>query len=114
MPIYEYACQECHRRSSILILSPRSPGSARCRHCRSSKLDRLLSRFASPKSEEARLQSLMDPTTLGHLDETDPRSVARLMKKMGKEIGENTSDIEETMMADSPADEETIDQTDSF
>jgi putative FmdB family regulatory protein len=114
VPIYEYACQECHRRSSILILSPGPHGSARCRHCGSSKLDRLLSSFASPKSEEAKLQSLIDPTNLGDLDETDPRSVARLMKKMGKEMGEDTSEIEETMMADSPADGEAIDQTDSL
>lgn len=114
MPIYEYACQECHRRSSILILTPGPPGSVRCRHCGSSKLDRLLSKFASPKSEETRLQSLMDSTNLGHIDETDPRSIARLMKKMGKEMGEDTSEIEESMIADSPEDGEAIDQTDSL
>lgn len=56
----------------------------------------------------------MDPTNLGHLDETDPRSIARLMKKMGKEMGEDTSEIEETMMADSPEDGEAIDQMDSL
>lgn len=56
----------------------------------------------------------MDPTNLGHFDETDPRSIARLMKKMGEETGEDTSEIEETMMADSPADGEGIDQMDSL
>mgnify|MGYP002400439771 FL=1 len=114
MPIYEYACQECHRRSSILILRPEPPGLARCQHCGSSRLDRLLSRFASPKSEDARLESLMDPTNLGNLDESDPKSVAGLMKKMGKEMGEDTSEIEEAMMADSSADGEAIDQMDSL
>lgn len=114
MPIYEYACRDCHRRSSILILRPEPSGLARCRHCGSSRLDRLLSRFASPKSEDARLESLMDPTNIGNLDESDPKSVARLMKKMGEEMGEDTSEIEEAMMADSSADGEAIDQTDSL
>ncbi len=114
MPIYEYACQECHRRSSILTLSPGRPDSARCRHCGSSNLDRLLSRFASPKSEEARLQSLMDPTNLSQLDETDASSIAGLMKKMGDEMGENTSEIEDTMLADSAKYGEALDQTDSL
>lgn len=114
MPIYEYACQECHRRSSILILRPGPPDSAKCRYCGSSRLDRLLSRFASPKSEDTRLESLMDPTNFGSLDENDPASVARLMKKMGKEMGEDTSEIEEAMMADSSADGDALEQTDSL
>ena len=114
MPIYEYGCRECHQRSSILILSSNQLGSVRCRHCGSSELDRLLSRFAAPKSEEARLESLMDPTTVGNLDENDPKSVARMMKKMGEEMGEDTNDIEEAMLAEASEGEETSDQTDSL
>lgn len=114
MPIYEYLCHACHRRSSILILSASRLGSVSCRHCGGSKLDRLLSRFASPKSEDARLESLMDPTNLGHLDENDPKSVARLMKKMGAEMGEDTREVEEAMMSESSASEEGSDHTDSL
>jgi hypothetical protein len=60
-------------------------------------MERLLSRFAAPKSEEARLESLSDPANLGGIDESDPRSVARLMKKMGQEMGEDVDDIEAMM-----------------
>lgn len=81
----------------MLVLNPRSPSEATCQHCGSSKLERLLSRFAAPKSEEARLESLADPANLGDIDENDPRSVARVMKKMGQEIGENVDDIEAMM-----------------
>lgn len=56
----------------------------------------------------------MDPTNFGSLDENDPASVARLMKKMGKEMGEDTSEIEEAMMADSSADGDALEQTDSL
>lgn len=112
MPIYEYSCQECRRRSSFLIMNPRLPGSMTCRHCGSSKLERLLSRFAVPTSEESRLESLSDPANLSGLDESDPRSVARLMKKMGKEMGEDVSDME--AMLDQPGDDDAIDHSDTL
>ena len=60
-----------------------------CKFCEGEDLDRLFSRFASPKSEESRLESLTDPSSLSGLDENDPGSVARWMKKMGKELGED-------------------------
>ena len=64
-------------------------------------MERILSRFASPKSEEARLEALADPGTLAGLDEHDPKSMARLMKTMGEEIGENLGDeILEAMESD--------------
>ena len=52
----------------------------------------MFSRFAMPKSEESRLESLADPASLSGLDEGDPSSVARWMKKMGKEMGEDMGD----------------------
>ncbi|HWG96910.1 MAG TPA: FmdB family zinc ribbon protein [Nitrospira sp.] len=113
MPIYEYSCQECRKRSSFLVMNPRRPRSIVCRHCGSLKLERLLSRFAAPKSEESRLESLADPANLGGLDESDPRSVARLMKKMGEEMGEDVGDME--AMLDQPGDGDgTIDHSDNF
>jgi hypothetical protein len=60
-----------------------------CKFCKGKDLEQLFSRFASPKSEESRLESLADPSSLSGLDENDPGSVARWMKKMGKELGED-------------------------
>ena len=51
-----------------------------------------MSRFATLRSEEDRLDSLADPSSLGDLDEDDPKSVARWMKKMGNEMGEDLGD----------------------
>ncbi len=57
-----------------------------------------MSRFAAPKSEDARLESLADPSNLGNLDENDPQSMARWMKKMGREMGEDVGeDFEEAL-----------------
>jgi len=40
------------------------------------------------RSEESRLENLADPAKLGDLDENDPKSLARWMKKFGQEMGE--------------------------
>jgi hypothetical protein len=51
-----------------------------------------MSRFATVRSEEDRLDSLADPSGMGDIDENDPKSVARWMKKMGSEMGEDLGD----------------------
>jgi len=52
-------------------------------------MTKLVSRVAVRRSEDSRLESLADPSSLSGLDENDPKSVARWMKKMGKEMGED-------------------------
>ena len=59
-----------------------------------------MSRFATVKSEDARLESLADPSQYGDLDENDPQSVARFMKRMGKEMGEDLGDDLDAAMDD--------------
>ncbi len=89
MPIYEYHCEDCRRRVSLLVRSISHPGMPTCPRCGGHRLERLMSRFARVKSEDARLDSLADPSNFGDLDENDPKSVARWAKKMGKEMGED-------------------------
>jgi putative FmdB family regulatory protein len=89
MPIYEYRCTDCGKRSSLLVLNISHPPALACRYCQSVKLERVMSRFAAPKSEDARLESLADPSRFGDLDESDPKSMERFMKKMGQEMGED-------------------------
>src|SRR3972149_1974405 len=87
MPIYEYRCNLCKKKVTLLILSRYTQ--AQCSHCGGSDLTRLLSRFAAPKSEEARMESLADPSQWGDIgDENDPASMVKFMKKMGREYGE--------------------------
>ena len=57
-----------------------------------------MSRFATVKSEDARLDAMSDPGSFGDLDENDPRSVAQFVKKMGSEMGEDLGpDLDEAM-----------------
>lgn len=89
MPIYEYRCQECRRISSFLILNRRDPLVPVCQRCGSHSLERVLSRVHVRLSEETRLERLADPSAWSGVDENDPKSVAKLLKKMGQEMGED-------------------------
>jgi len=103
MPLYEYLCLDCKKRSTILVLSQANQAPTACSHCASARVERILSRFASPKSEEARLGAMMDPSNLAGLDENDPQSMARFMKTMGEEMGEDLGDdLSEAMESDEP------------
>ena len=112
MPIYEYRCRQCGKRTTRLILNANSVPQQSCPHCQSADMERLLSRFASPKSEEARLEALSDPSNLSGLDENDPQSMARFMKKMGQEMGEDLGDDLDAAMEDGQAPASGIDGTD--
>ena len=102
MPIYEYRCRQCRKKFEHIHLSTGSTETACCPHCQSRELDRLISRVRVMKSEESRLESLADPSKLSGFDENDPQSVARWMRKMGKEMGEDLGEdidqvVEEAM-----------------
>ena len=87
---------------SWLVLKP-ATFQPKCKFCESDDIEQLFSRFASPKSEESRLESLADPANLSGLDETDPSSIARWVKKMGNEMGEDFSGEDIDQLAEEAA-----------
>ncbi len=100
MPIYEYRCRKCGKRFSMLTLRVSEKVRPQCTHCGGRSAQRLMSRFAMPKSEGARLEALSDPSSMGDIDESDPSSVARWMRKMGKEAGEDLGGEDFDQMVD--------------
>src|SRR5437867_3176191 len=92
MPFYEYRCADCKSRSSILFRSFSDVSEPACPHCRSTRMSKLVSRVATIRSEENRLESLADPSSLSGIDEDDPKSVAAWARKMGSELGEDLGD----------------------
>jgi putative FmdB family regulatory protein len=98
MPIYEFECRDCHRKTTALVLSRDRIAEVRCKRCGGANLEKLVSRFATPKSEDARIDSLADPSAMGGVDENDPKSMARWMKRMGREMGEDFGeDLDQAM-----------------
>ena len=92
MPIYEYRCTGCKRKVTVLTLRISEAVDPVCEHCGSRALTRLMSRFALGRSEGSRLDSFADDASLAGLDENDPKSVARWLRKMGKELGEEAGE----------------------
>ncbi len=93
MPIYEYRCADCKRRSSLFYqsFSAAERAEPRCEHCGSANVARLVSRVAFLKSEESRLDDL-DESSFGDVDENDPKSIARWARKMGEQLGDEAGD----------------------
>ncbi len=94
MPIYEYTCHDCKRRVSLLWRSFADAESreAVCPRCGGTNLTRLISRVAVVRSEAGRIDDLSDTSAdaaLSGLDENDPKSLARFMRKMADETGED-------------------------
>jgi len=88
MPIYEYRCDQCRRRFSVLVRGFSQNETPKCPHCASTSTRRLISRFAVLRGEERQLEDLADPSSLAGLDENDPVSIARYARKMSQELGE--------------------------
>ena len=91
MPVYEYRCGSCRRRSSKLFRTFAEVATPECPYCGAApeQMTKLISRVAVMKSEEARLEQLADPSMFADVDENDPRSVARWARKLGESMGED-------------------------
>jgi putative FmdB family regulatory protein len=89
MPIYEYRCGDCRTRFSVLVMKFEPPVGPPCKRCGRTNTHRLVSNVSVVRSEESRVDDLSDPGMLDGLDENDPRSMGRWMRKMSSEMGED-------------------------
>ena len=89
MPAYDYVCNECQKRI-VIYQSYEEYGrkGIQCPHCGSKKLTRKIGRVRIARSDDDRIESMADPSQWGDVDQDDPRSLARFMRKMGSELGE--------------------------
>ena len=93
MPIYEFRCQECNRLVRLSYsFSEYEEATPTCPRCGSEELKRRIGRVALAKSEDARLDSMLDDSALAGLDEEDPQALGRFMRKMSSEMGEDMGD----------------------
>ena len=87
MPIYEFRCGRCRRRTSVFTRSIGDEIDAVCSHCGSHDMSRLISRVAVISSEGDAFSNL-DESSLAGVDENDPRSMARWVRSMSRQMGE--------------------------
>jgi putative FmdB family regulatory protein len=85
MPIYEYRCGTCNKRTSVFVRSVSSKVKPVCDHCGGKKLTRLISRVAIHRGGI----DFDDPSSMEGVDENDPRAMARWARQMRDEMGED-------------------------
>ncbi len=107
MPLHDYRCAQCGRRFTLFLRSFAETAEPRCERCGSTDAKRLPPRVSMLRSEESRLESLADPSSLGDVDENDPQSVARWAKKLAGTMGEDDlgDELEAAMEEPGPADD---------
>jgi putative FmdB family regulatory protein len=104
MPIYEYRCGECRRRFSALVGVVAGGPEPACPRCGSRSINKLISRFAVARSEDAMLDDLADPDKAGDLE--DPRAMAGWMRRVGREMGEDLGDDFDELVEEAVREEE--------
>jgi putative FmdB family regulatory protein len=108
MPIYEFRCADCRRRTSVFTRSISGEVAAVCSHCGSGAMSRLISRVAVLHSDDDAFSGI-DESSFAGVDESDPRSMARWVRKMSREVGEPLdaeaeSELERLEAGEMPAD----------
>ena len=92
MPIYEYRCADCKKKVSVFFrsISAASQEQARCPICNGTHLTKLVSKVrvirgaASTAGDDG-----VDDSTFDDVNENDPRSLGRMMRRMAAESGED-------------------------
>lgn len=89
MPIYEYLCRGCNTIYQFLVRKPSSHTSPVCPKCgRQDTMKRVMSTF-SVGSSSASSDDLTDDADFAGMDTEDPRAMARAIRSMADEMGED-------------------------
>ncbi len=87
MPIYEYHCKKCNTIYQFLINSSRNEKELECPKCHIKDLERVMSRFSTTSSKSSSDDN--DLADLANIDENDPKAMARAVRRMADEMGED-------------------------
>jgi len=101
MPIYEFVCEDCRKKSSFLVRDMSAPLTATCRFCGGSRLSRAVSSFAYHKSLQTVWDESGEPTlNPGEDYYKDPRNIGRWVEKKFADMGEELpSQVQESIQA---------------
>jgi putative FmdB family regulatory protein len=89
MPTYDFICNACGNRFDIfLTYAEYGKTPVHCAHCKSADVRRRMTKVRIAKTEEGRLESMAEDFSGFEGLENDPKALGRMMKKMGRETGE--------------------------
>ena len=89
MPTYDFICNNCEKRFDIFMtFNEYGKKAVQCIHCESNNVRRRMTKVRIAKSDESRMESAADDFSGMEGIEDDPKALARMMRKMGGEMGE--------------------------
>jgi len=90
MPTYDFICNNCNQRFDVfLTFAEYGVKKVSCTHCKSKNVRRRMTKVRVAKSEESRMESMTDDFSGFEGMEDDPKAMGQMMRKMGKEMGED-------------------------
>jgi len=90
MPTYDFICNKCEKRFDVfLTFSEYGKKAVHCAHCQSDNVRRRMTKVRIAKSDESRLESAADDFSGMDGIENNPQALAKMMKKMGGEMGKD-------------------------
>lgn len=98
MPLFEFRCNECRKRFTVLVGVVADTKPMECTHCGSKNATKLISRFARVRSEDDRLDELAD--RMDAVGDDDPTAMREMAREMGKAMDDDMSDEMEQMFED--------------
>ena len=89
MPTYDFICNKCNQRFDVfLTFAEYGKKKVSCTHCKSQNVRRRMTKVRIAKSEDSRMSSMADDFAGFESMDDDPKEMARMMKKMGNEMGD--------------------------
>ena len=89
MPTYDFICNDCNQRFDVFLsFAEYGKKTVKCSLCGSKNVRRRMTKVRIAKSEESRMESMADDFSGFEGLEDDPKAMGRMMRKMGKEMGE--------------------------
>ncbi|GBC91722.1 hypothetical protein HRbin15_00177 [bacterium HR15] len=93
MPLYEYRCQQCRRRFTLLLSVAERDEPQVCPHCGATQSRRLVSRVARLRTEDQMLDDLADRMEMAG-DPDDPRTMRTFLREMSAAMDEDPTEME--------------------
>jgi putative FmdB family regulatory protein len=96
MPLYEYRCNSCRRRVSVLVRGFSGAKDVTCNFCGSKDLTRLFSTFSRVRTDHDVYGDILDDSTLvNRMMHNDPTAMVEWSRRMGGTEGEKTGEYQE-------------------
>ncbi|HRE47589.1 MAG TPA: hypothetical protein PLD47_07690 [Aggregatilineales bacterium] len=94
MPSYDFRCPDCRWRGVLRFKSFADYDTAEktCPRCQGKNVVRSIRRVAILRSEDSRFDAMEDDSALAGLEDADPQTLGRFMRRMSAESGEDLGD----------------------